>query len=134
MKSRLNRIVSVIVVAMLISFGAVRHASRVRAQAGATTAGTTSYTGIDLFGSLITNHSGTKAAFPVHFVVDKCTLGTDCAVTLAGNAVFSSSTSYQCAATDGTSAAAVKSAISSGTAVTFTGTSTDVIDYICAGN
>lgn len=69
-----------------------------------------------------------------HVVFGKCTLGTDCAVTLSGAAAFSGTTSYYCAATDQTSAAAVKVVNTAGGTVTFTGTGTDVISYVCVGN
>lgn len=82
---------------------------------------------------LVVNHSGTQQTSP-HTVVDKCTLGTSCNVTLTGGAVFTSSTSYQCAATDQTAADAVKFAPSAGNAFALTGTGTDVIGYICTGN
>lgn len=79
------------------------------------------------------NHSGTKQASP-HIVIDTCTLGTDCAVTLTGSAVFTSSTSYVCVVQDDTAAAATKVVQSSGSAFTITGTGTDVLRYICLGN
>jgi hypothetical protein len=53
------------------------------------------------------NHSGTQQT-ATHLVQDSCTLGTDCAVTLTGSAVFTSSTSYTCSAEDQTAAAATK--------------------------
>lgn len=79
------------------------------------------------------NHSGTQQT-AVHMVIDTCTLGTNCAVTLSGSAVFTSSSSYQCGATDETGANAIKFAPSSGSAFTLTGTGTDVLSYICVGN
>lgn len=69
-----------------------------------------------------------------HAVFGKCTLGTDCAVTLTGAAAFSSSSSYYCGAVDQTAAAAVKAVNTSGSTVTFTGTGTDVISFVCIGN
>ncbi len=70
----------------------------------------------------------------VHIVEDTCTLGTSCAVTLTGSAAFSSSSSYRCSGTDATAANAVRVNQTSGSAVTFTGTGTDVISYVCVGN
>lgn len=69
-----------------------------------------------------------------HIVFGKCTLGTSCAVTFAGSSAWTSGTSYQCSGTDQTSAAAVKVVNTSSTVATFTGTSTDVISYVCMGN
>lgn len=67
-----------------------------------------------------------------HLVSGTCTLGTSCAVTLPGIG-YTSSTSYQCTATDTTSAAATKFVATSATVATFTGTSTDVLSYVCSG-
>lgn len=79
------------------------------------------------------NHSGTQQT-AVHIVEDTCTLGTSCSVTLTGAAVFTSSSSYMCSATDKTAAAAVQFNPSSGSAFALTGTGTDVLSYICVGN
>lgn len=79
------------------------------------------------------NHSGTQQT-GVHIVIDTCTLGTSCSVTLTGSAVFTSISSYQCSATDTTSAAAVKFAPASGSTFALTGTGTDVLSYHCIGN
>lgn len=62
----------------------------------------------------------------------KCTLGTDCAVTLSP--AYTSSSSYQCTGTDQTAAAAVKVVNTSSSVATFTGTGTDVIAFTCVGN
>ncbi len=78
-------------------------------------------------------HAGTQLT-GTHVVADVCTLGTSCSVTLTGSAVFTSSSSYQCAATDQTAAAAVKFLPSSGSAFALTGTGTDVLSYHCVGN
>lgn len=78
------------------------------------------------------NHSGTQQT-NAHDIVDSCTLGTDCAVTLAGAAVYTSSTSYTCLAQDQTAAAATKVVQSAGNAFTITGTGTDSIRYHCSG-
>jgi hypothetical protein len=72
--------------------------------------------------------------FTSHIVFDTCTLGTNCAVTFIPNAGFTNSTSYRCTATDVTAANVVRVNQTSGTAVTFTGTGTDVLNYICVGN
>lgn len=79
------------------------------------------------------NHSGTQQT-ATHLVQDSCTLGTDCAVTLTGSAVYTSSTSYTCVCEDDTAIAACKVAQTSGSAFTITGTGTDAIRYICVGN
>jgi hypothetical protein len=79
------------------------------------------------------NHSAVQKTSP-HTVVDTCTLGTSCAVTLTGAAVYTSSASYVCNAVDATAIAAVRFVPSSGSAFTFTGTGTDVLDYVCQGN
>ncbi len=70
----------------------------------------------------------------VHIIEDTCTLGSNCAVTLTGAAAFTSSSSYRCTATDATAANAVRVNQASGTSVTFTGTGTDVINFVCVGN
>jgi hypothetical protein len=82
----------------------------------------------------IYNHTGVFQNVLPHTVSDVCTLGTSCSVTLTGASVFTSSTSYQCVCTDQTSAAACKFAPSSGSAFALTGTGTDVLSYLCAGN
>jgi hypothetical protein len=77
--------------------------------------------------------AGTQQA-GVHLVYGKCTLGTDCSITLSGSAIFTGADSYECTATDQTAAAAVRVNQTSGSAVAFTGTGTDVIRYQCIGN
>jgi hypothetical protein len=79
------------------------------------------------------NAAGTQQV-NAHMIVDTCTLGTSCAVTLVGPAVFTGSTSYTCNAEDQTAAAATKVVQSSGSAFTITGTGTDVLRYTCVGN
>lgn len=70
-----------------------------------------------------------------HIVKDTCTLGTNCNITLAGAAAFTSNTSYDCWARDATTPAnAVTVTRTSGSALAFTGTGTDVINYECVGN
>lgn len=82
---------------------------------------------------VVYNHSGTFQNL-AHTVIDACTLGTSCAVTLTGSSVFSSSSSYKCSAIDTTAANAVKITYTSGSQFTLTGTGTDVLNYICIGN
>jgi hypothetical protein len=79
------------------------------------------------------NAAGTQQT-NTHVVVDTCTLGTNCAVTFSGSAAFSSGTTYRCTANDATAANAVKVQNISNAAVTFTGTGTDVVAFICIGN
>lgn len=83
---------------------------------------------------LIYDHSGTQIVNG-HQVVDVVTLsGGTATVTLSGAAIFTSSSSYRCTATDETSLAPVGITQTSGTAVTFSGTTNDVISYSCSGN
>jgi hypothetical protein len=79
------------------------------------------------------NHSGTVQT-NYHIITDRCTLGTNCAVTLTGAAVFTSLTSYNCTGNDETGINSVNWSASSGSAFTFTGTGTDNIAYTCVGN
>jgi hypothetical protein len=81
---------------------------------------------------LIYNHSGTQRVNG-HHIVDSCTLGTDCAVTLVGAAIYTSGSTYECHALDTTAAAAVKVVLTDGSHFTFTGTGTDVLTYGCSG-
>ena len=69
----------------------------------------------------------------VHIVADTCTLGRNCAVTFAGAAAFTSTASFQCTANDA-AGNAVRVEQTSGSAVTFTGTGSGVVRYICVGN
>lgn len=69
-----------------------------------------------------------------HFVFGTCTLGTSCAVTLVGSAVYTGAATYVCTAQDQTAIAATKVAQASGSAFTITGTGTDVLGYSCIGN
>ena len=69
-----------------------------------------------------------------HIVQDTVTLaGGTATVTLTGSAVFTNATSYTCVAIDETGTNAVKVTQTSGSSITFTGTGTDVIRYICIG-
>ena len=80
-------------------------------------------------------YGSTGLIFPsgTHEVVGSCTLGTSCAVTFTGAAVFTNPGSYFCTANDTTAAQAVKVNQTAGNAVTFTGTGTDVIGFRCVG-
>jgi hypothetical protein len=80
-----------------------------------------------------TYNAAGKQQTNTHIVADQCSLGMNCNVALAGDAAFSSATSYQCAATDATSAGVVRVSQISGSAVVFSGTGTDVIHFICVG-
>lgn len=79
------------------------------------------------------NAAGTQQAAG-HVVFGTCTLGTSCSVTLTGAAAFTSTSTYFCAANDRTTAAAVKIVNTSASQIDITGTSTDVIGYVCFGN
>lgn len=68
-----------------------------------------------------------------HVVFGTCTLGTSCVITLAGSAAYTAANSYYCAASDQTAAAATKIVNTAAGTVTITGTSTDVIGYVCFG-
>ena len=81
------------------------------------------------------NAAGTTATGKPHIVTDTATLsGGTVTVTLSGSAVFTSATTFSCTANDDTGLNPVKVVNNSGSSVTFTGTTTDVIRYICAGN
>jgi hypothetical protein len=84
-------------------------------------------------GALAYNHSGTQQTVS-HLVVDSCTLGTDCSVTLTGAAVFTSSSSYSCVCQDKTAMASCKADQTSGSTFAIVGRGTDAIGYFCAGN
>lgn len=79
------------------------------------------------------NHSGSQQ-FNVHIVGDSVTLSSGTAgVTLSGSAGFTFATTFVCAATDQTSTSAVRVINNSGTSITFDGSSSDVIGYLCVG-
>lgn len=69
-----------------------------------------------------------------HSAFGSCVLGTSCAVTLTGDSVFTSSSSYVCTALDVTAAAAVRIQYTSGSQFTLTGTGTDTLRWKCDGN
>jgi len=79
------------------------------------------------------NAAGTQQT-NAHIVEGTCTLGTSCAITLTGAAVFTGAASYACTAEDTTAIAATRVVQASGSSVTFTGTGTDVLVYHCVGN
>ncbi|MBI4165290.1 MAG: hypothetical protein HY508_06095 [Acidobacteria bacterium] len=70
----------------------------------------------------------------VHLVSGNCRIGTDCAVTLAGEAAFTDSTTYRCTASDNTAANPVVVNQSSGSKFVITGNPSDMVSYICVGN
>jgi hypothetical protein len=79
--------------------------------------------------------NGTEMLGSPHMVQDTCTLGTNCGVTFSGSAAFTSATTYSCACHDQTTplnACGVNQ--TGGAGITITGTGTDVIRYLCAGN
>jgi hypothetical protein len=80
------------------------------------------------------NTSGSEQLGTPHTVIGTCTLGTNCGVTFSGSAVFTSSSNYQCQANDTTATNAVRVNQTSGSAVTFTGTGTDGVNFTCTGN
>lgn len=99
--------------------------------------GTTPFIGDGLGGNCMysTTHTGATALVTtLHQVIDVCTLGTNCVVTFSGAAPFSNTGGFDCFARDATTPAnAVTVALGPGTGVTFTGTGTDVVHYICTG-
>lgn len=68
------------------------------------------------------------------FIIGTVTLSGGTAVVTGISPAFVSSTSYVCIATDRTANVSVKCANTSASSVTFTGTSTDVIQYMILGN
>ncbi|WP_249192479.1 transporter [Burkholderia cenocepacia] len=78
--------------------------------------------------------SGTGVNAP-HMVQGSVTLSSGSATaTLSGSSAFSSSSSYTCTANDTTAANAVKVSQGSGTSITFAGTGTDTVQFLCVGN
>ncbi len=70
-----------------------------------------------------------------HMVTGSVALSSGSAtVTLSGSAAYSSSTSYACSASDTTSASAVKVSQGSGVSITFSGATSDTVQYLCAGS
>jgi hypothetical protein len=82
----------------------------------------------------MTSTTGSNVIGP-HMVQGSIALAAGTAtVTLSGSAVFTSSTSFTCTANDSTAANSVRVNQASGTSITFTGTSTDTVQFLCAGN
>ncbi|WP_322055617.1 hypothetical protein [Burkholderia cenocepacia] len=104
---------------------------------GATTANTGRFTTLSSTGTgamPLYSTSGTGVSAP-HMVQGTVALSSGSAtVTLSGSAVFSSSSTYTCTANDTTAANAVKVSQSSGSSITFTGTGTDSVQFLCAGS
>ncbi|WP_322083976.1 hypothetical protein [Burkholderia sp. BCC1972] len=104
---------------------------------GATTANTGRFTTLSSTGTgamPLYSTTGTGVNAP-HMVQGNVALSSGSAtVTLSGSAVFTSSSSYTCMANDTTAANAVKVGQTSGTSITFTGTGTDSVQFLCAGN
>lgn len=104
---------------------------------GATTANTGRFSTLSSTGTgamPLYSTTGTGVNAP-HMVQGTITLASGSAtVTLAGAAAFSSSSSYTCTANDTTATNAVKVNQSSGTSIAFTGTGTDSVQFLCAGN
>lgn len=77
---------------------------------------------------------GTQNTNSVHFVQGSVALAAGAAtVTLTGSAVFTNSSSFSCWGSDTTTAAAVRTAATSGTQFTISGTGTDTVAYTCLG-
>ncbi|WP_257803369.1 glycoside hydrolase family 55 protein [Burkholderia glumae] len=78
--------------------------------------------------------SGTAASAP-HMVKGSVALsGGAATITLTGAAAFSSSSSYVCTAIDTTASNAVRVSQTSGTSFSLSGTGTDTVQFLCAGN
>jgi hypothetical protein len=87
-------------------------------------------------GSVVYSANGTPKA-SVHFVADFVQLGGGgtATATLVGAAAFTNNGSYQCNTTDVSDATKTSTYSSvSGSSITFTGTATDFIRYVCVGN
>ena len=79
--------------------------------------------------------SGGGAISAPHMVYGSVTLSTGSAsVTFSGSAVFTSGGSFVCTATDYTAANPVRVNAGSGSAITITGTGSDLVAYTCTGN
>jgi hypothetical protein len=82
----------------------------------------------------IYSHAGAQDGVN-HVVQDTATLSSGSAsVTLTSPASYTSSGTYVCVANDATAANPVKIANTSGSAFVITGTSADVINYVCSGH
>jgi hypothetical protein len=80
------------------------------------------------------NNSGTQKTDVRHVYGTVALSGGTATITLSGGAAFTSNSTYVCSANDETAAAAVKVTRTSGTSITFTGTTTDTVAYHCIGN
>ena len=78
------------------------------------------------------DHNGVQQT-NVHVIIDRCTLRTSCTVMLLGVAAFTSSTSYNCSASDETGSQAINFTPISGSVFTLNGTGTDSVAYTCIG-
>lgn len=89
----------------------------------------------NLFASPISYAAGgSQLTNTVHMVSGSVGLsGGAATVTLTGSAAYTNSSSYFCNATDITSAAAVRVAVSAGNSFTLSGSGTDNVAYICHG-
>jgi hypothetical protein len=82
------------------------------------------------------NHSGTQQT-NTHIVVDTVQLSSGsgtATVTFTGSAVFTSASTFACAATDNTNPDAVQVSKSSGSSIAFKGNPSDVVGYSCVGD
>lgn len=68
------------------------------------------------------------------FVRGTVALAAGAAVVSGISPAFTSTSTFNCTATDTTAAAAVSVAMTSASSITFAGTSTDTISYLCVGN
>ncbi len=78
--------------------------------------------------------NGTGLVGP-HVVTDTLTLsGGSGTITLSGSAIFTSAATFSCTGNDDTGLNPVHFSNSSGSSIAVTGTTTDVVRYICVGN
>jgi hypothetical protein len=80
-----------------------------------------------------TTCSATNISATVKIVKGSVALSTGTATITGISPAFTSSSSFVCTGTDGTSAAAVKIVNASSSSITITGTGTDTVNYICSG-
>ena len=85
-------------------------------------------------GTPVYNSAGT-AQYNNHSVFGSVQLSGGAAnVTLSGAAVYSNVNSYSCTATSESSVSAVKALLNSGSSITFNGSGSDFVNYICLGH
>jgi len=110
---------------------------------GATFTGPVTVPSLSVTGAINATTTGTMPLYSTtgtgvnapHMVNGSVALSSGTAtVTLSGSAVFTSSGSYTCTANDATAANAVKVSNTSGTQFALTGTGTDTVAFMCAGN